>query len=90
MPNIGKQDKSTQIAFVKEDLIHTNKSQIPLNIKTEIEKLKIAIPLTELVKNESYRSQITQTLYIGEGEDVVNLNDDQPKLLFGPEANGIH
>lgn len=35
-------------------------------------------------------SHITENLNIGEGEDVVNLNDDQPELLFGPEANGIH
>jgi len=46
--------------------------------------------LTKLVKNESYRSQITETLNIGEGEYDINLNDDQPELLFGPEANGIH
>lgn len=45
--------------------------------------------MTELVKNESYRSQITETLNIGEGEDSINLNDDQPELLFGTEANGI-
>jgi len=79
-----------QIAFIKEDLIQTNKAQLPSNIKTEIAKLNISFPLTELVKNESYRSQITETLNIGEGEDVVNLNDDQPELLFGPEANGTH
>jgi len=85
-----RQDKNTQNAFVREDLIQTNKAQLPFNIKTEIQKLKISVPLTKLVKNESYRSQITETLNIGEGEDVVNLNDDQPKLLFGPEANGIH
>lgn len=46
--------------------------------------------MTELVENESYRSQITETLNIGEGEDFVSLNDDQLELLFGPEANGIH
>ena len=46
--------------------------------------------MTELLKNESYRSHITKTLNIGEGEDVVNLNDDQPELLFGPEVNGTH
>lgn len=42
------------------------------------------------MKNESYKAQITKTLNIGEGEDVVNLNDDQHKLLFGPEVNGKH
>jgi len=67
-----------------------NKTQIPFNIKTEIEKLKISVPFTELVKNESYRSQITETLNIGEGEDAIKLNDDQPKLLFGLEMNSTH
>jgi len=43
-----------------------------------------------MVKNESYKAQITETLNIGEGEDVVNLNDDQLELLFGPEVNGKH
>jgi len=38
--------------------------------------LKISVPLTKLVKNESYRAQITETLNIGGGEDVVKLNDD--------------
>ena len=46
--------------------------------------------MTELVKKESYKAQIIETLNIGEGEDAVNLNDDQPELLFGPEVNGKH
>ena len=52
--------------------------------------MKIPVPLTELVKNDSYKAQITETINIGEGEDVVNLNDDQLELLFGPEGNGKH
>ena len=42
------------------------------------------------MKNDSYKAQITETLNIGEGEDVVNLSGDQPELLFGPEVNGKH
>lgn len=52
--------------------------------------MKILVPLTKLVKNESYKAKITETLNIGAGEDAVNLNDDQPELLFGPEVNGKH
>ena len=33
---------------------------------------------------------MTKTLNIGEGEDVVNLNDDLSELLFGTEVNGKH
>ena len=52
--------------------------------------MKIPIPLTELVKHDLYKSQITGTLNINEGEDSVNLSDDQPELIFGPEVNGKH
>ena len=90
MPTTEKQNKDTQTAYIKEDLNQTNKPQLPFNIKNEIAKLKISVPLIEMVKNQSYKSQITETLNIGEGEDSVNLNDDQRELLFGPEANGIH
>lgn len=63
-PSTEKQDKNTLTTFFMEDLIQTNKAQLPFNIKTEIEKLKILVTLIELVKNESYRSQITETLNI--------------------------
>jgi len=63
---------------------------MPFNVKIEIARLKILVPLTELVKDESYKAQIIETLNIGEGKDVVNLNDDQHELLFGPKVNGNH
>ena len=66
MPSAEKEDKNTHTTFAKEDLIQSSKTQLPFNIKTEIAKLKTLVPLTELVKNESYRAQITETLNIGE------------------------
>ena len=63
---------------------------MPFNIKVEIAKLKIPVPLTKLVKNDSYKAKITETLNIGEGEDAVNLNDVQTELLFYPKVNGKH
>ena len=51
-------------------------------------KLKILVPLTELIKNETYKSQIRKTLNFVENEDFVNLLDDQPELIFGPDVNG--
>ena len=71
-------------------MIKLDKTQMPFNIKIEIAKLRILVPLTELVKNDSYKAQITKTLNIGEGEYAINLNDDQTELLFGPEVNGKH
>lgn len=57
-------------------------------METEIGKLKIAIPLSELAKHEVYRQQINRSLQIPDNRDAVNVLDDQPKLLFGPEVNG--
>ena len=67
-----------------------SKSQPSFNIQTEIAKLKIPIPLTELVKHDLYKSTITETLNINDGQDSINLNYDQPELIFGPDVNGKH
>ena len=62
----------------------------PFNLEAEIGKLKIVVPLSELAKHDVYRSQITKSLNINITglDDSVNILDDQPKLLFGPEVNG--
>jgi len=54
----------------------------------EVAKLKISIPLTELVKHETYKSQISKSLNFVENEDSFNLIDDQLELIFGPDVNG--
>ena len=60
----------------------------PFNLEKEIGKLKIAIPLSELAKHEVYREQISRSLQISKNRDAVNVLDDQPELIFGPEVNG--
>ena len=57
-------------------MIQISKSQPTFNIQLEIEKLKIPIPLIELVKHNFYKSTITETLNMNDGEDSLNLNDD--------------
>ena len=44
--------------------------------------------MTKLVKNETYKSQVNQNLNINENEDSLNLFDDKPELIFGPDVNG--
>ena len=60
-PTVDKEEKHTQIVVTKEEIIQLGKTQAPFNIQTEISKLKIPIPLTELVKHDLYKSQITDT-----------------------------
>jgi ribonuclease HI len=40
------------------------------------------------MNKNAYRSQVIKALNIEEGTDTVNVVDDQPELLFGPEVDG--
>ena len=46
--------------------------------------------MTELVKHDLYKTHITETLNMNDGEDFVNFSDEQPELIFGPNVNGKH
>ena len=61
---------------------------MPFSLEQEISRIKIFVPLTELAAQDVYRSQILKALNIEENNDTVNLNDDQPELLFGPNIEG--
>ena len=69
---------------------HNTKTQSEksFDLEAEISKLKISIPLSELAKHDVYRQQIQRSLQMPEVKDDVNVLDDQPELLFGPEVNG--
>jgi len=89
--SIQDQEKITESAIEKEkSTSHNTKSQLekPLNLEAQIGKLKIDIPFYELSQHDVYRRQINRSLQIPENRDVVNVLDDQPELLFGPEVNG--
>jgi len=58
------------------------------NLETEIGKLRIAIPFSELAKHDVYKEKISRSLQVSVNKDSVNIFDDQPKLVFGPEVNG--
>lgn len=50
--------------------------------------MKIYVPLSELGKHDVYWTQINRSMKIIGTKDWVNLYDDQPELIFGPEVNG--
>ena len=54
------------------------------NLENEISKLKVSVPLTELLKNSVYKSQVSKVLQIDPLSDMVNVEDDYPELIFGP------
>lgn len=59
VPNEGKEDKSTQISAPRIQNLQIEKISLSFNLRIEISKQKISVPLIELIKNENYKSQIT-------------------------------
>lgn len=85
------QDKITKNTVDKEkSSSHNTKTQSekPFDLEVEISKLKIAIPLSELAKHDIYKQQIKKSLQITQNKDDVNVLDDTPEFLFGPEVDG--
>jgi ribonuclease HI len=77
------------------------RARAPFSLEAELAKIKIPIPLTELINRGGYHSQVlkalaiepsigTQALTIGSVThlDTMNLADDFPELLFGPAVDG--
>ena len=58
------------------------------SLENEISKLKVSIPLTELMKNNSYRGQVSKILNFDPMSDMVSVEDDLPELIFGPTLSG--
>lgn len=88
---IENQEKTSKSSVEKEKSISHNtktQSEKPFDLEAEIGKLKIAIPLSKLAKHDIYKQQIKKSLQITHNKDDVNVLDDTPKLLFGPEVHG--
>ena len=56
------------------------------SFETEIAKVKISLPFSEILKSSEYRSQIGKMLKFEESLDTVNLQDDKPTIMFGPKV----
>jgi len=85
------QEKSPKKSLDKEKVVNQNtkiQSEKPFDLEAEIGKLKIAIPLAELAKHDIYKQQIKKSLQLTHNKDDVNVLDDTPELLFGPEVDG--
>ena len=71
--------------MTKKAELNMLRSQIPFSLKNKISKIKISVPLTELVTQNVYRGQILKALNIEDIHDIVKLNDDTLDLIFGPK-----
>jgi hypothetical protein len=62
------------------------KTSLSLNLEAEIQKIKIPIPLVELMKNESFKKNILSTLdprCTSDYANILNIQDNQPTIVLG-------
>jgi ribonuclease HI len=85
----------------KSELLSQSRAPTPFSLEGELAKVKIPIPLSELLSKDAYRSQVIKALTIepdigmnaltigsANHSNTVNLTDDQPELMFEPEVDG--
>eukprot|EP00253_Pinus_taeda_P004872 PITA_04872 len=87
---ISAAKRTNQPAIIKdrrEVPVKEVKKVSALSLENEISKLKISIPLTEIM-NSSYRGQVSKILNFDPMLDTVNVEDDQPELIFGLALDG--
>ena len=87
-PNQNQQIKNVEKFMADKTYVNMSKTQVPFSFEGEIAKIKITIPLTELVAQDMYKSQVLKVLNIGNDTNTQNLIDDKPELLFGPKVDG--
>jgi hypothetical protein len=64
----------------------SDKASSSFNFEAKIQKIKIPIPLIELMKNESFKKEILKTLdpkSVSPSVDIVNIYDDMPTIVLG-------
>jgi hypothetical protein len=85
----------------KPELLSQRRAPTPFSLEGELAKVKIPIPLSELLRKDVYHSQVIKSLTIEPDigtkaltilstnhSDIVNLTYNQPELMFGPEVDG--
>ena len=87
-------EKNNQQSVAKEKV---EKKDLPIkdvdkvstfSLKNEIAKLKVSIPLTELIKKNSYKHQVSKIFHIDPLSDMVNVEYDHPELIFSHTLEG--
>jgi len=110
-PTILQRSRQTKVSLIiqpstsaqktmvdRSELLSLSRAPTTFSLEGELSKLKIPIPLSELMSKNAYRSQVikalrieleigTKALTVGSKNhlDTVNITDDQPEILFGPK-----
>ena len=77
-------DKDLPREEIKRDLIE--RFVPPFNLQAEISRIKIVVPFNEILRISEYRGQLSHMIRSEETSNTLNLQDDRPKIVFGPWA----
>jgi hypothetical protein len=59
----------------------------PFNFEHEIQKIRIPVPISELIKNEDFKRSLSKLLHSESPQppsDSMNLQDEKPAIILGP------
>ena len=88
IPKQSQQTLNIEKVMAEKTEAKLSKLQGPFSFEGEITKIKITMPLTKLITQSSYKSQVLKALNIGNDANTLNLADDTPEVLFGPKIEG--
>jgi hypothetical protein len=73
--------------LVKKSVAETREVSSAFNLENEISKIKVPIPLLELLKNRASKEPFMKLLHpVAPLSDIVNLQDVNPELYLGPHS----
>ena len=98
-PIVNKEQKKEKILPQElPEMTLENKKEIvlaeavvkPFNFEFEVSKMKLSLPFNEICRNTEYRKQLIKMVksdVASEYLDTVNLQDNNPTILFGPRMD---
>jgi ribonuclease HI len=81
-----QKDQEAPSSQVKISDKTADKAPYSFNFEAELQKIKIPIPLVELMKNEMFKRDILKTLdpqSVSQSADILNIYDDKPTITLG-------
>jgi hypothetical protein len=88
----NKSDQQQPIKVGVPEVKETEKQLTSFSLEHEINKIKIPIPLLELMKTESFRKSIPKVLQPSAHvtfSNTINLEDENPAIIVGPHIEDL-
>ena len=73
----------------KKEVVPLEAAIRPFSFELEVAKMMVSLPFNEICRNSEYReklSKMIKTNNLSNDSDYVNVEDDNPTILFGPRV----